>query len=176
MAGTPANICDSNNVPLTGQNNCIFYDTPAGSTITVPCVTGSPNCTTAIPGDRVGLLSGYSTTAGYDLATGLGSVNVQNLVNQWSTYAGQFKSTKFSSFTLGPPTTITHGQSIPVAATVVPQTGVGTPTGTVTLIANTGSGAGGQQAATQLLSLNNGSISAGMTTNLLPGGTSYTVT
>jgi hypothetical protein len=31
----------------------------------------------------VGVLSGYNAGTGYDLATGLGTVNVDNLVNQW---------------------------------------------------------------------------------------------
>src|ERR1700735_2282604 len=176
MAATPASSCNSSTVPSTGTNNCIFYDIPVGSTIAMPCAKGSPNCTTSSAADSIGVLSGYSTTSGYDLATGLGSVNVQNLVNQWSTFAGQFKATKFSSFTLGPPITITHGQAIPVAATVVPQTGTGTPTGSVVLIPNNGSSASGQQAAQQLLALTNGSLPAAATTTFLPGGTSYSVT
>jgi hypothetical protein len=34
-------------------------------------------------GDSVGVLTGYSTGTGYDLATGLGSVNATNLVNSF---------------------------------------------------------------------------------------------
>lgn len=176
MAATAANSCNSSTVPSTGVNNCIFYDIPVGSTIAMACAKGSPNCTTTSAADSIGILSGYSTGSGYDLATGLGSVNVQNLVNQWSTFAGQFKATQFSSFTLGPPITITHGQAIPVAATVVPQTGTGTPTGSVVLITNNGSSASGQQGAQQVLPLTNGSLPASSTTTFLPGGTSYSVT
>jgi hypothetical protein len=176
MAATAANSCNSSTVHSTGANNCIFYDMPQGSTIAMPCAKGSPNCTTSTSGDAIGVLSGFSTTTGYDLATGLGSVNAENLVNQWSTFAGQFKATMFSAFTLGPPITITHGQSIPVAATVVPQTGTGIPTGSVVLIANTGSSLSDQQAAQQLLPLTNGSLAPTATTTFLPGGTSYTVT
>ena len=176
MAATASNSCDSNTVPKTGANHCIFYDIPTGSTIAMPCVAGSPNCSTKTTGDQFGVLNGFEAGSGYDLATGLGSVNVENLVNQWSTYAGQFKGTKFSSFTLGPPATITHGQSIPVAATVVPQSGTGTPTGTITLIANTGSSPNNQQAAQQLLTLANGSLPANSNTTLLPGGAGYAVT
>jgi|HubBroStandDraft_6_1064221.scaffolds.fasta_scaffold10401_3 subtilase family serine protease len=176
MAAAASNRCNSNSVPSTGTNNCIFYDIPAGSTIAMPCATGSPNCTTTTAGDQYGVLSGYSTASGYDLATGLGSVNATNLVNQWSTYAGQFKASKVSSFTLGPPTTITHGQATPVAATVVPQTGTGTPTGTIALIADTGSSASGQQGAQQVFTLTSGSLPTGTTTTFLPGGANYTVT
>ncbi len=113
IAATASNSCNSSTVSSTGTNACIFYDIPSGSTIAMPCLKGSPNCTTTNSADQFGVLSAYSTTSGYDLATGLGSVNVTNLVNQWSTYAGQFKASKFSSFTLGPPATITHGQTDP---------------------------------------------------------------
>jgi subtilase family serine protease len=176
MAATASNSCNSSTVPTGGTNNCIFYDVPTGSTIAMPCTAGTPNCTVTTSGDEFGVLSGYSTTSGYDLATGLGSVNVTNLVNQWSTYAGQFKASKFSSFTLGPPATITHGQAIPVAAAVAPQTGTGTPTGTITLIADTGSSLSNQQGVQQVLALSSGSLPAGTTTTFLPGGTNYTVT
>src|SRR3984957_9868644 len=176
MAATAANNCNSSTVSATGTNNCIFYDIPAGSTIAMPCVAGSPNCTVTTAGDQNGVLSGFSTGAGYDLATGLVSVNVANLVNQWSTYAGQFKGSKFSAFTLGPPATITHGQPISVAATVVAQSGSGIPTGTISLIAETGTSASQQQGGQQLFVLSNGSVPANTTTDFLPGGTSYTVT
>ena len=176
MAATASNSCSSNSVPVSGANTCIFYDTPSGSTIAMPCVTNSPNCTTSIAGDVNGVLSGFATTAGFDLATGLGSVNVENLVNQWNTYAGQFKATKFSTFTLGPPTTITHGQPVPLSASVAPQSGSGTPTGSVVLIATGGSSPSNEQAAPQLFPLTNGAIAAGATETFLPGGTSYSVT
>ena len=138
--------------------------------------TGSPNCTTSTNGDQFGVLSGFATTVGYDEATGLGSVNVTNLVNQWATYSGAFKGSKFSAFTVGPPATITHGQPIAVAATVVPQSGSGTPTGSVVLIANNGTSASGQQSAPQVLQLTNGALPAGTTTDFLPGGKSYSLT
>ena len=176
MAATASNSCNSSSVSSTGTNSCIFYDIPSGSTIAMACVTGSPNCKTSTSGDAYGVLTGYSTTTGYDLATGLGSVNVANLVNQWSTYAGQFKTSEFGSFVLGPPTTIMHGQPMAVAASVMPQAGTGTPTGTISLIANTGSSLSDQQAAQQVFTLSSGSLPAGTTTTFLPGGTSYSVT
>ena len=176
MAATAANNCNSGTVSSTGTNKCIFYDIPTGSTIAMPCMAGSPSCTVTTAGDQNGVLSGFAAGTGYDLATGLGSVNVENLVNQWSTYAGQFKGTKFSSFALGPPATITHGQPIAVAATVVPQSGTGTPTGTISLIAKAGTSASQQQGLPQIFTLSSGSVPANSTTDFLPGGTSYTVT
>lgn len=172
MAAAGSNTCSSS----SPTNSCVFYDIPSGSTIAMVCATGSPNCTTKTAGDAYGVLSGFSTTSGYDQATGLGSVNVTNLVNGWTTYSGAFQGSKFSAFTMGPPTTITHGQPMPVAATVVPQTGSGTPTGSIVLEANNGTSASGVQAAPQTLALTNGSLPSGTTTDLLPGGTSYSVT
>ncbi len=66
-------------------NTCVFNDVTQG-TNAMPCVTGSPNCVTSTPGDAYGVLSGYTASPAYDLTTGLGSVNVFNLVNAagWS--------------------------------------------------------------------------------------------
>jgi subtilase family serine protease len=52
-----------------------FHDVLSGNN-SMPCRPGSPDC----PGN--GLL-GYSAGRGYDLATGLGSVNASRLVNGW---------------------------------------------------------------------------------------------
>lgn len=73
---TAAN-CNSTGSPASA---CIFLDVTSG-TNAMPCANGSPNCTVNSSGDTVGVLTGYSTGVGYDLATGLGSVNAQNLAN-----------------------------------------------------------------------------------------------
>jgi hypothetical protein len=72
--------CNSNTVE--NGNSCIFYDISTG-TNAMPCRSGSLNCVVNTSGDNIGIVSGYSTTTGYDLATGLGSVNAYNLVNAW---------------------------------------------------------------------------------------------
>jgi subtilase family serine protease len=72
--------CNSNTV--ANGSSCVFYDVTTG-TNAMPCLSGSLNCTVKTSGDNIGVLSGYATTAGYDLATGLGSVNAYNLVNAW---------------------------------------------------------------------------------------------
>ncbi|MGA8872784.1 MAG: S53 family peptidase, partial [Candidatus Acidiferrales bacterium] len=113
--------------------NCAFYDVTNG-TIAMPCVTGSPNCNTSTQADAVGVLSGYSTASGYDLATGLGSVNANNLVKAWTTANTALKtSTTTLTLNSGNPVNITHGQPVPVTIGVS-GTG-GTPTGNVSLIA-----------------------------------------
>lgn len=68
--------------------DCIFHDVTVGSN-DVPCY-GTNNCYDPSPSDY-GVLStsdhklepAYSTHTGWDFATGLGSVNVANLVNNW---------------------------------------------------------------------------------------------
>jgi uncharacterized protein (TIGR03437 family) len=60
---------------LAGTTTGVFHDITQGNNI-VPCVAGSPNC-------QNGSL-GYSAGSGYDQTTGLGSVDVANLVHQWS--------------------------------------------------------------------------------------------
>jgi subtilase family serine protease len=61
--------------------SCVFNNVTVG-TIEMPCATGSPNCTVT-GSDRVGVLTGYNAGTGYNLATGLGSLNVTNLTNSW---------------------------------------------------------------------------------------------
>jgi uncharacterized protein (TIGR03437 family) len=76
--------------PQASSNSCVFYDVTAGN-IDVPCVKGLLNCYVGNPSDSYGLLSTSSTSlvpayaagTGYDLATGLGSFNAANLVNNW---------------------------------------------------------------------------------------------
>ncbi len=55
-----------------------FHDITTGNN-SVPCQTGTKNCAT-------GGTIGYSAGAGYDQATGLGSVDGTNLVNGWPDY------------------------------------------------------------------------------------------
>ncbi len=76
--------CNSNTV--AAGNTCIFYDTTTG-TNAMNCKTGDTNCVTSVTGDAAGILSGHSATVGYDLTTGLGSINVANLVNAWPAVA-----------------------------------------------------------------------------------------
>ncbi|MGA2715763.1 MAG: protease pro-enzyme activation domain-containing protein [Bryobacteraceae bacterium] len=65
---------------LASQYPSTFQDVVTG-TNAVPCVNGSPNC---IPGSsQVGIMAGWSAAAGFDLATGLGSVNAYNMVMNW---------------------------------------------------------------------------------------------
>jgi hypothetical protein len=139
MQFTSATACDSVASPLPAAA-CTFNDVTTG-TIAMPCTTGTLNCVTSVGTDAVGVLSGYSTTAGYDLATGLGSVNAANLVNNWSTAVSSFTSTT-TTLTLAPTTGINAGQDVTVNATVTPGSGSAKPTGILQLISNSSAGGG----------------------------------
>lgn len=145
---------------LAATKPSAFHDVPAGSTISMPCQKGTPNCTVSHPADANGLLSGYATTTGYDLATGLGSVDANALVTNWNSVTFNGTVTTLSAPS---PTSITHGQSVTVTISVAAQTPVtGTPSGSVSLMTNTGQNVGS-------FTLVNGSVTA--STKLLPGGT-----
>jgi len=66
----------------TNSSACYFNDIDTG-TIAAVCYGGTANCTPQTSGDTLGILPGYAATAGYDKATGLGSLNVANVVNGW---------------------------------------------------------------------------------------------
>lgn len=150
---------------LAAQQPSAFHDVTVG-TNAVPCATGSPNCTTTIAGDSYGILSGYNAGAGYDLTTGLGSVDANNLVTKWNSVTLLPSTTTLSSLT---PTTITHGQTVNFTVSVAPESGTGTPTGSISLEGGPSSDTGGIAG----FSLSNGAVSG--STEMLPGGT-YSVT
>jgi hypothetical protein len=156
---------------------CVFYDVPSGSTIAMPCAKTSPNCTVTNPSDSLGVLSGYATTSGYDLATGLGSVNAANLISKWTTFAGSLTpSTTTLSLNSGNPVSITHGQSVSVAIGVAPGSGTATPSGSVSLIADTAPPSAPSEVTQQgLQEFTLASGAASGTTDVLPGGTNYSV-
>jgi subtilase family serine protease len=93
-------LSSCNTATVKSGNTCTFYDIASG-TNAQPCKSGGPNCVTKTAGDAYGILSGYSATTGYDMTTGLGSVNIANLVDNWGTTAPSpfvFVSTESLSF------------------------------------------------------------------------------
>jgi Pro-kumamolisin, activation domain/Bacterial Ig-like domain (group 3) len=141
--------CNASVLPLLAASGpCIFNDITIGNN--------------ARPGE-----AGYGTATapyqsgiGFDSATGLGSVNVANLVNGWSNvhFLGTTTTLQLNN---GNPVHIAYGQSVPVSITV---TGAGTPTGDVTL----GGGSSQYFQDLVLFHLTNGAVNT--STNLLPGG------
>ena len=61
---------------LAAKYPAVFHDVTTGTNAS-PCTTGSVNC-------AVGGTIGFAATAGYDQATGWGSVDAAALVNDWS--------------------------------------------------------------------------------------------
>jgi hypothetical protein len=178
LAAQSGKSCASSATMASTANTsgCIFYDVTTGNN-SVACLGGSPNCSSTTSGGY-GLLEvnpptdpspGWMATAGYDLATGLGSVNAANLVNNWTSVSFKPTTTTLSNLS---PTTTTHGQPVSFTASVAPGTGSGTPTGDVSVNAQTGSSSSGVTAIGSF-TLSGGSVSS--STNLLPGGT-YSVT
>ena len=143
--------------PMAKQFPAAFHDVIAG-TNAVPC-TVSPQVTTC---GSNGQLIGYAATAGYDPASGLGSVDANQLVTNWS-------SVKFTATTttLKPgSTSFAHGTAVTITGGVTGQGG--TPTGSIALM--TDNTAIYQQSPASF-ALTNGSISGSTSTNYLPGGT-----
>jgi Pro-kumamolisin, activation domain/Bacterial Ig-like domain (group 3) len=143
-------------VPAAG---CVFNDVTTDTTA-MPCLKGSPNCTVTGSADHYGVLSGYNSGEGYDLTTGLGSVNATNLINNWTNANFTASST---ALTLSS-STISHGSAI--SATVTVSSAAGTPTGNVSINALASNG------SIHTGTLQDGSYSAEL--SRFPGG-SYSV-
>lgn len=187
LAAQSGASCGSNASMAAGasSSSCIFYDTQKGN-ISVACQAGTFDCA-SIGNNPYGFLSNnlssasptpaWSTTAGYDMATGLGTVNVANLINNWNTVTFTSSGTTLTltspTGSSTPPITLTHGQSVTVAVNVTPSSA----TGDVSLIATANSDPSLAQQNVGAYSLSSGAISCGTspcTTTLLPGG-SYNV-
>ncbi len=177
---TAGTICPSNTASVSATG-CIFYDTITGNN-SVACRGTTTDCSNQSSTSQYGVLfdpsnksnPAFLAVAGYDKGTGLGSVNVTNLVKAWST--ASFDNT---SVALSAPSSssITHGQTVNFTVTVTSTSG--TPTGDVSLIA-TPSGGGtpvgigaATNTSTSTFELVNGTAS--ITTNILPGGTDSVV-
>jgi len=148
--------CNGSNTTTPPATTCIFNDVTVGNNV--------------VPGE-VG--TQYQATAGYDLTTGLGSVNVANLVTAWgaSTFSPTATTLKLNNSATGP-ISVVHGTSVNVSISVTPNSGTVMPKGEVSLIGTAGgTRSGGSEV--QGYTLLNGSITS--TTDQLPGGNSYFV-
>ena len=80
--GTANGNPDANLYALASSAPSVYHDITAGSNA-VPCQGGTPDCSAPAPSSDVGTMDGYVAAAGYDMATGLGSVDATVLVTQW---------------------------------------------------------------------------------------------
>ena len=86
--GSPDNTACDASLGNAIDGNCVFHDITQGDNV-VACAAGTRNC--YAPSGSVGVLSLSATTyepafqaaAGWDFATGLGSVNAANLLSHW---------------------------------------------------------------------------------------------
>jgi len=150
--------------------NGVFHDVTVGSN-SVACVAGSPYCSnTSNTGyGYIGVppTAFYAAYPGFDLATGWGSVDANNLVTQWSSIALSPTTTTLTNFN---PSSFAHGLQTSFTVTVAPQSGTSIPTGDVALMVHPASGV---PYGADFFTLQNGAVSA--STAALPGG-SYQVT
>jgi hypothetical protein len=174
-------------------STCIFNDITNGNsnlptglsgvgTNSVPCQGGTPNCSVSTASSNGVLVSPTSSTteawtagAGYDMVTGLGSVNAQNLVNNWSSVNSLPSATTLSATVNGKAVTsingIAHGTPVSVSSTVAAGSGAtGTPTGQVALIATPNPTPGNLSASLGIEALPLSSGSATSNSVILPGG------
>jgi subtilase family serine protease len=125
LAQTATNVCNSSTATL--PNGCVFYDVVKGNN-SVACVGGSSNCSNQTSG-QFGIMAttnGGSTPAfnagtGYDLATGLGTVNVTNLLAKWGSPNRTASTTTVSLSS----TSIAVDSTVTVSGTVNPATATG---------------------------------------------------
>jgi hypothetical protein len=167
--------------PLAKQYPAAFHDVVTGTnavpcalnasgTDAVDCISVAPTLSYMVQDPNFGLATegelGTGTTAeynavtGYDLASGLGSIDANQMVTDWA-------NVKFDSTTTTvsvSPSSFMHGTAPTISGTV---SGTATPTGDVALITNSTEST--QQART-FFTLSGGSYSSN-TVNSLPGGT-----
>ena len=115
-----------------------FHDVMPQTSGVALCEIGTPsmcNNSTPAPGGLTGGLAGYSLTTGYDLATGLGSINVNSLLTAATTPIPQGK-TPIGDFTISSnPVSINASQTTQFFASLGPAT-AGPITGTVQFFSN----------------------------------------
>jgi Pro-kumamolisin, activation domain/Bacterial Ig-like domain (group 3) len=163
--------CNSSNRTNPSQAasaGCTFNDITTGN-------NGPPESHSA-PG-----VSGYSAAAGYDLVSGLGSVDARNLVASWTSAGASFHGSE-TTLTANAGTggiSIQHGQLVSFAVTVQKLSGDSTsqiPAGSVSLIAQGGTlpGSVGLQGATLASGTGDSAVTGNLIVGNLPAG-SYNV-
>jgi len=121
MAGVLALVIESQGGNRLGQADPVlynlaanhpadFHDVTAGNNA-VACLAGSSNC------GSNGFLAGFNAVTGYDLASGIGSLDVAAIIRDWSTVKLASSSVTVqagtSATTLGSgPVTVAHGTTV----------------------------------------------------------------
>jgi len=167
------NSANFTNPATPAPASCVFYDITTGNN-SVACVAGSGNCSNQTNAGYGVVTSGvaadkgnpaFQAGTGYDLATGLGSINVTNLLGAWNSAGRTLTTTTLTGPNGGSPS----GQTFTATVMVAP-----TPAGT----------AGTEGVALNAVAADNKTIlgsfgpfllnsggTASISTNLLPPGT-----
>ena len=144
----------------------VFNDVLYG-TNSVVCSAGSPNCANGLLVDQNGQ-PGYAALAGYDAATGLGSLNATALVQQWTPSNTSPTTTTIAILdpsTNQPITHFQHGTPVNIQSTVTASGGA--PTGDVSFLSDAPQDASDSFGIAAL----SGGTATDLSNNLLPGGT-----
>jgi subtilase family serine protease len=160
-ASGPAAGCVFNDVNIAKNTGGVAWNNSVACT-----AASSADCSNQGTGFGI-LVSGgnpaFASAAGYDMATGLGSVNVANLLSSWTSFSRTATST---TLTNASGSTVTAGTNFSVTIGVTPSGS----TGTVSLLA---SGVSGGLGAVGPFTLTSGTVT--VTSNLLPVGTTSIV-
>ena len=177
MAGIQA-LVDQATKSRQGQANYVYYtlatrtaaatakpfnDIKTGGN-QVPCDVGTPYCAQWTGGQSKGFYAenNYLAGIGYDRASGLGTVDVANLINDWPMIILKPSKTTLSIT----PAAFAHGTTVSVNATAIPASGAGILTGNIALnTTDPQAGANGLD----VLTLSGGTVTASI--DNLPGGT-----
>jgi hypothetical protein len=173
--------CNSSNQtnPATRPGaQCIFNDVTAGNN----GVPGNDTLSFVPPGDKTGQL-GYNAVAGYDPASGLGSIDAAKLVNAWASAEAGFNgsSTALTASFNGTAlpsnaVSIVHGQPVTVTASVSALSGekTQTPGAEIALLGEDGNLAANTGIASLPISGSGGTATTGaVSVKDLPAGTNY---
>ena len=138
-AGEKLSLCNSSRLTdPSSSGSCIFYDVTSGNN--------------NVPGQQ-----GFKAGFGYDMGTGLGSINATNLANAWASAKKLGSATTLSASVA----TVQHGTPLPLNVAVQPLVGAGSPSGDFALLSDKHTDIFGG-------SLTNGAFSGGV--NGLEGG------
>lgn len=129
--------------------NSSYY--PSSSTYFHDVTSGNNNCTAGT--QYCSSTAGYSAGTGYDMVTGLGSLDVDNIAKIWPANTGTGAALMATTTTVVAATQQPQvNASDTFTITVAPAGGTGVPTGTVTLIIDGGPNYSGPANVTQTLS------------------------
>jgi hypothetical protein len=157
LGGSRIGVADTVLYNLYANNPSVFHDVIAGNN-SMPCTDGSPDC------GNNDFENGYNAAGGYDLASGLGSVDISKLVAAWTSVVFTPTTVTLEADAGTTPISVVHGTPVTLSTTVTPSDATGTVSVTGINTTETGGGAN----AGEYIPLTNGagSISA----NNLPGG------